>query len=68
MQKAVSGFEPLSYWLSFEEWVEWIVFLFVLFFLGQDRPSDVWWGGNTAEREEVFYFSWPKATSDCSAR
>ena len=43
--------------------MEWIVFLFVLFFLGQDQPSDVWWG-NTAKQVEVFYFSWPKATSD----
>ena len=36
VQKAVSGFEPLAHWLLFEEWMEWNIFLFVLFFLGQD--------------------------------
>ena len=67
VQKDVTGFEPLAHWLLFEEWVEWIVFLFVLIFLGQDQPSDVW-RGNTAEQVDVFYFSWPKAASDRSAR
>ena len=65
VQEAVSGFEPLARWLLLEEWVECIVFLFVLFFLGQDQLSDVWWG-NTAKQVEVFYFSCPKAASDCS--
>ena len=67
VQKAASGFEPLAHWLLCEEWVEWIILLFVLFFLGQNQPSDVW-RGDTAEQVDVFYFSWPKATSDRSAR